>query len=461
MDPSDAAVGCAQPPGRRYPRWIARFDRASGTAERGRGPVHLGAVGTVRTEDRGRHAPAHRSGRAWFNRCTARRGRSAPGEGGVAVASIEKRPDGRYRARWREHPGGPQRSKHFDRKADADRFLDRVRGDLVRGLYVDPNAGRVPFREYAESWRTSQVHRPTTAALVESHLRHHVLPFFGDRPLGSIRSSDVQSWVKGRSAVLAPTTVKVAYRFLSAIFRSALRDRLIVTSPCEQIKLPRIDRRRVVPLETDAVVRLAQAMPVRYRATVILASGAGLRQGEVLGLQVRHVDFLGRNVRVEQQLVTVSGAPFVAPPKTPASIRRVPVGNLVVEELARHFDVAGLTPTDPACLLFTTAQGDPMRRNRFGEIWQRAAKVAKLPPGTTFHALRHYYASLLIRHGESVKVVQERLGHASAAETLDTYSHLWPDSEDRTRQAVDEALGENFRGPAERETSRNARSPRT
>jgi integrase len=59
----------------------------------------------------------------------------------------------------------------------------------------------------------------------------------------------------------------------------------------------------------------------------------------------------------------------------------------------------------------------------------------------TFHDLRHYYASLLIRHNESVKVVQARLGHASAAETLDTYSHLWPDSEDRTRIAVDEVLG--------------------
>jgi integrase len=55
--------------------------------------------------------------------------------------------------------------------------------------------------------------------------------------------------------------------------------------------------------------------------------------------------------------------------------------------------------------------------------------------------LRHYYASLLIRHGESVKTVQSRLGHASAAETLDTYSHLWPDSDDRTREAVDEVLG--------------------
>jgi integrase len=59
----------------------------------------------------------------------------------------------------------------------------------------------------------------------------------------------------------------------------------------------------------------------------------------------------------------------------------------------------------------------------------------------TFHDLRHYYASLLIQHGESVKVVQRRLGHKSAVETLDTYSHLWPDSEDRTRKAVDQVLG--------------------
>ena len=60
--------------------------------------------------------------------------------------------------------------------------------------------------------------------------------------------------------------------------------------------------------------------------------------------------------------------------------------------------------------------------------------------GTGFHDLRHYFASLLIRHGESVKTVQSRLGHATAAETLDTYSHLWPDSDDRTREAVDTVL---------------------
>ena len=179
----------------------------------------------------------------------------------------------------------------------------RTRRPGPRALYRS-RAGRIPFRQYAASWQASQVHRPTTATLVDSQLRNHVLPYFGDRPLASIRPSDVQAWVKGRSVVLSPNAVKVAYRFVSAIFRSAVRDRIIAASPCERIKLPRIDRAPLVPLETDAVFRLAAALPTRYRATVVVAAGAGLRQGEVFGLQVRHVDFLARIVRVEQQLIT-------------------------------------------------------------------------------------------------------------------------------------------------------------
>jgi integrase len=80
----------------------------------------------------------------------------------------------------------------------------------------------------------------------------------------------------------------------------------------------------------------------------------------------------------------------------------------------------------PESRLFTTEIGEPIRRTAFSErVWRPAVKRAGLS-GVTMHALRHFYASLLIRHGESVKTVQARLGHASAAETLDTYRHLWP-----------------------------------
>ena len=90
--------------------------------------------------------------------------------------------------------------------------------------------------------------------------------------------------------------------------------------------------------------------------------------------------------------------------------------------------------------MFVTDAGRPIGRSAFGHVWRAAVKAAGAPAGTGFHKLRHFYASLLIRHGASVKTVQARLGHASASETLDTYSHLWPDSDDRTRAAVDAVL---------------------
>jgi len=95
-------------------------------------------------------------------------------------------------------------------------------------------------------------------------------------------------------------------------------------------------------------------------------------------------------------------------------------------------------PAGPGDLLFRR-DGKPWPRNRLGEAFNCAANAAGLPAGTTSHDLRHHYASLLIGAGCSVKFVQERLGHASAVETLQTYSHLWPDDEDRTRAAVERA----------------------
>ncbi len=141
------------------------------------------------------------------------------------MASIDKRPNGKWRARYRVHPGGAQRSKHFDRKTDAERFLTRVRGQVLDGSYVDPSAGQVSFGEYAESWRQAQVHRRSTVVQVDAYLRNHMLPTFDDHPLASIRPSEVQAWVRGRSEVLAATTVETVFRIFSAILSDAVRDR--------------------------------------------------------------------------------------------------------------------------------------------------------------------------------------------------------------------------------------------
>jgi integrase len=259
--------------------------------------------------------------------------------------------------------------------------------------------------------------------------------------MGSVFPSEVQAWVRGRADVVAPSTVEQIYRTLAAVFRAAVADRLVASSPCVGIKLPKRERRRVVPLETAQVIALADAVADEYRALIVATAGTGLRQGEAFAISTGSVDFLRRALDVEQQIVTVNGAgPQLAPPKTEASRRTVPLPQIVLDALAAHL---AAFPAGPDGLLFTDDRGLPLRRDSFGrKVWRPAVRAVDLPAGVGFHALRHYYASLLIRHGESVTVVQSRLGHATAAETLNTYSHLWPDSEDRTRAAVDSVLGD-------------------
>jgi integrase len=120
---------------------------------------------------------------------------------------------------------------------------------------------------------------------------------------------------------------------------------------------------------------------------------------------------------------------------------------VLVEALASH-----LATYKPGVngLVLTDDEGCALRRSRFSaKVWRPAVAASEVPVGTVFHDLRHYYAGLLIHAGESVKTVQARLGHASAIETLDTYGHLWPDSEDRTRSVVQAASEEAASGPVE------------
>lgn len=150
-------------------------------------------------------------------------------------------------------------------------------------------------------------------------------------------------------------------------------------------------------------------------------------------------------------------APYLAPTKTPSSVRTIPVPSDVLDALSAH--LAGYPVADDCPipdLIFRDEKGDPIRRNAMGHAGRRAVAAvnarAKRPDDVRIvdhrgpHELRHYAASVMIDRGLSVKAVQAQLGNSSAKTTLDTYAHLWPDAEEATRTALAGGLGDVLGG---------------
>ncbi|MBZ4542271.1 tyrosine-type recombinase/integrase [Mycobacterium avium] len=368
--------------------------------------------------------------------CTNRTHYKTPG---TAVCTKLHEKGRRWRVRW-VNPDGKELTESYKNRADADRRKRQLDSDLHTGTYVDPAAGQVTFREYAEAWRKRQVHRGSSADSTESRLRLHVYPVLGDRAVSSILPSEIQAWVAGIE--LAPSTVGVLHGIVYGIFKDAVRDKRIASNPCEGTKLPKVAPRKIVPPTTEQFETVRSMLPAELRALATFAAGTGMRKSECFGLVADRLHLpkepgdRSGTVKVDQQLVRANPLTF-GPPKTQASYRTIPLPDVVVAALKDHL---AQYPLGPEGLVFTW-RGKPIPRSSFDYHWTKAARAANLPPRSGLHSLRHYYASLLIRYGESVKTVQARLGHASAAETLDTYSHLWPDSDDRTRDAIDSVLG--------------------
>jgi len=345
------------------------------------------------------------------------------------MASIVKQPNGKWRARLRPEPGSPQVCRHFDKRTEAQAWVATIKADALRGTVLDQSGRKTTVRQYAEAWRAAQPHRPRTETSVAGALRKHIYPTLGDRPISSVRHSDVQAAVGKWSQTLAPTTVAYVHATLSSILRAAVNDHLRADNPCKGVTLPRQTRTPVHPLTSSQVSVLLERLPESMLAPSLLALGCGLRAGEVFGLRVSDVDLLRGTVNVRQQR---GSDEKIGPPKTPASMRSVPLPATVRDALAAHMTLRGLHAGSDV-LLFV------LRRNTAQMQFRKAADDVGLT-SFRFHDLRHTYASMLIEAGESVKVVQSRLGHAKASETLDTYAHLFPDSEAGTVRAVDAFL---------------------
>lgn len=347
----------------------------------------------------------------------------------------------RWQARYRD-ADGRERTKDFERKQDAERFLAMVTADVLRGAYVDPNAGKIRFADFAERWLVAQTFGDSSREATEIRLRIHANAHFGRRELRSIKPSTIQAWLRRLQQSLAPSYVRAIFTNVSAVFSAAVDDGLIASNPCRasSVKPPTLTRRKIEPWSVEQVEAVVDELPKRYRALGVVAAGCGLRQGEVFGLRVRDVDFLRRQVHVEQQVKIVAARVTIDAPKG-GKTRTVPLPDVVAAEVAEHFR---RYPAQGDDLVFTSREHKPLDRNHFNPyVWKKALAAAGVEPTrhNGMHALRHFYASVLIDAGESVRAVADYLGHADPGFTLRVYAHLFPSSDDRARQAVDECMG--------------------
>ncbi|MGX4657630.1 tyrosine-type recombinase/integrase [Micromonospora sp. SCSIO 07396] len=358
----------------------------------------------------------------------------------------------RWRCRY-EDASGQARERLFERKVDADDFDARARAGVAEEAKVQQSERHLTFKEYGERWRLSREvgWALETRKRVESNLRCHLYPVFGDRPLRAIRLTTVLEWLTRRLGEGTPkSSLKLYVELLDAVLSAAVTDKLIPDNPCDGVKLAQVLRGlthapKWVPTE-DEVLALLDVVPARYRAAVWLGAGQGCRFGEALGMEhsARCVDQDRGKLHIIQQLRYAPqeyGGFYISEPKagSAGTIDLDPVVGQILTEHVQQFppvpvDLVDITTGDPVRrmvpLLFTTSRGNPFTDRTWSREWADWRDAAGWPKEHgTFHALRHFFATTLITNHAEPQEVQRLLRHKTLRITLETYVHWWPKRE--------------------------------
>lgn len=344
----------------------------------------------------------------------------------------------RWRARWVDDRGR-QLSRSFPTKAAAQDHVDSVSAALVRGDYIRPEDARITVEQWCDTWLDAyEVHRPSTVRQARTHVKR-IKAAFGDERLSDVRPTMVRSWIAGlQSEGLAASTVYALHSRLAHIMADAVHDGVLQRSPCSRRTSPPMGKSKVYVATTEQIWALYDEMPLNLRPAVLLGAFAGLRLGEVCGLQVTDVDFMRGAVTPRFQ---ADGRPL----KTDGSEATVPVPRDLALMLSESVGTWGTN------FVVTNGAGGPARDFQIQRAVRKIrADVDGLPEAFTFHDTRHHYASLLIAGGADIKMVQARMRHESATVTLDTYGHLMDSGDDATRDLVGGAMRSRAGSPAYR-----------
>jgi integrase len=414
-----------------------------------------------------------------------------------------------YLARWRM-PDGTERTKggFQNRKAAKDYIATEVEPKLRRGLSFDPEAGKLLFRDAARNWLDSrhdlkattlaayrEALAPTTAATAKRHTRLAVLRIdkvFGGYPLNRITREQISEWVERMQvAGKRPSTVRNAYFLVRMVLGQAVADGRLDSNPADYVRLPTEHNTGNGTTVDDPaqfltavqVAALVDATPWPYDVLVHVAAWAGLRAGELAGLQVGDVELSAPNrpgtLRIDRTVARVGRELEYLMPKTKGSRRRVPLTPqttaILRDYLAIHphcddqaaplFPAMRLTTPRPtgkpadknapkdravrqlaalAALSVDDAEARlvldwsaPLRHATFYKaVFRPAVARAKLLPDVHPHTLRHTYASLCVAAGIPMFEISRFMGHAKPSTTETVYAHLLRDDHSTAMSAL-------------------------
>ena len=369
---------------------------------------------------------------------------------GNGEGSITKRNDGRWMARYTVYTAnGPERRHIYGRtRHEVAEKLSKAVSDRVGGVVFDGDYETLGA--YLQRWIDEVVCGTVKQSTLENYAyiaRLHIIPELGRVKLRALKSRDVRRHYREKlDAGLSPRTVQIIHTVLRKALQQAVRDDVLPRNVCDAVTAPRQTKKEMEPLTPEQAKRLLENVREdRLRALYVLAITAGLREGELLGLRWEDVNLERKLLQVRRQLTrTRDGLSFTAPKRGKARVVRLT--DMATAALEAHREAqneerarAGFLWQETG-LVFTSITGTPVDvGNLTYRSFRPLLKRTDLPR-IRFHDLRHTCATLLLSKGTHPKIVQEMLGHANISMTMDTYSHVLPDMQEKAVSAMDDVL---------------------
>jgi len=332
---------------------------------------------------------------------------------------------------------GPVRNaQHYLNKVLRERDLGRE----VEGITITLNEYLDRFETAAKSRLRDKSYRD-----YRSLLRRYVRPILGERNLAAICPLDIQAvYQELVERGLSARSIRYTHSVLRSSMRQAIRWRLLLQDPTDGAQLPRLGRREMRVLTADqSRIFLSAALNTHYGPVLAVALTTGMRPSEYLGLKWQDIDWDRGTVSVVRTLERSAGAWRLAETKRNRSRRIIKLQDWVLKTLkdlpGRMTLRIGSSGADVAELVFTTPVGRPIHSDKLAKRFKAILRQAGLPI-IRLYDLRHTSATLALAAGVPPKVVAEQLGHASAAFTLDVYSHLLPHMQEQAAMKVEQIL---------------------